>query len=268
MPVHGTCLVLPYRPREAILCPKQELPSEEISRVLTDIFSRVIDALLAIPGIRFIVGLVDNRLRPVWGLLLIAGTVYFLSRASHYLSLRRARETLRMDAMNTPPPSSGKSERVIATPPTEVAQESGEAAAHPARLVERIPARHARLLLIVSVGVAVVALSAAVALIRSGAAKPPVVASSQPAQSDTAFRFEDAGWRMQGNDCIATLRVTAMGRLPRHLALFVSGKGGVIGRADVNEPAMARGALVDFHIPKVNCDRIETWEVQGEFAQN
>jgi hypothetical protein len=52
------------------------------------VLNQIIDHLLAIPGLRFIFGLVNASLRPFLAVLLLAGTLYLLSRAAHYVSLR------------------------------------------------------------------------------------------------------------------------------------------------------------------------------------
>ncbi len=86
--------------------------------------------------------------------------------------------------------------------------------------------------------------------------------------ADTAFRFEDAGWRNDKGTCIATIRVTAMGKSPRRLTLFVTdSSGAAIGRDVKEAPVVAPGALVEFHFPKLDCRRVDEWQVQGEFAK-
>ena len=234
--------------------------------MLSEFLGRVLDALMAIPGIRFIVGLVDARFQPIWALLLLAGTVYLLARASAYVSLWRAREVVRMDSVNASPPPRDRGNAPIPASTGAPQTESPP----PSAGGKTMPERYARLLLFVSLGVAVVAFGAAGLLMRSTRASASNAGTTPaPAATDTAFRFEDAGWRMQGQDCIATLRVTALGRIPRHLSLFVSGSNGsVIGRADVDSPTLAKGALLDFRIPKVNCDNVQNWEVQGQFGAN
>jgi hypothetical protein len=87
--------------------------------------------------------------------------------------------------------------------------------------------------------------------------------------ADTAFRFEDAGWRNDKGTCIATIRVTAMGKSPRRLTLFVTDSSGAALGRDVKEaPVVAPGALVEFHFANLDCRRVDEWQVQGEFAKN
>jgi hypothetical protein len=54
--------------------------------LLNDIIAPISDTLLAIPGVRFIVGLVDGALRPLWVVALLSAAFYLMTRAGQSLS--------------------------------------------------------------------------------------------------------------------------------------------------------------------------------------
>ena len=65
------------------------LPADVV--VADHVLSAIINTLLAIPPIRFVMGLVESRWRPLWAALWLAVIAYLLSRSMNYWALRRAR---------------------------------------------------------------------------------------------------------------------------------------------------------------------------------
>ena len=86
------------------------------------IISSVTEVLLAIPGVREVMGLVDSRLQPLMALLLLAGIVYLVSRAAHYVSLRHARETVRQAQLHEV--ANSRTDRTIVEPSAVTAAEA------------------------------------------------------------------------------------------------------------------------------------------------
>jgi hypothetical protein len=228
--------------------------------MLREIFSTVFEAVLAVPGVRFVLGLVDSRIRPFWAAMLLAGTFYLISRAANYVSLQRARRVVLAEDLAGDTPESESAETTVVLRPSDP-----PIAAHPPRVMS--PALLGALIAGIS-GVMLVAiialkLSAPKEEVAAGILAPDVI---QREQADTSFAFSAAGWRNDGGTCIATMRVTALGRPPRRLSLFVmNAAGAVIGRDEIDKPVLAVGAMVDFRFRRVDCDDVEEWQVQGAF---
>lgn len=237
------------------------------------IISSVMEALLAIPGVREIMGLVDSRLQPLMALLLLAGIAYLLSRAAQYVSLRHARERVR-EAQRLEI-SNHRSDRTIVEPPAEAAPTSMEELHTPVPSAPpsggfRLRPTH----LIVSV-VTVMLMAAMAMMVRPKPQETGPLDSFDltdevaVAAADTAFRFEDAGSRAEKGACIETIRVTAISRRPRRLSLFImDAAGAVIGHDVLESPAVTAGTMLDFRFPGIDCARVDEWQVQGEFVQN
>jgi len=220
--------------------------------------------------VNYILGLVDPRLRPLVGALMLVGFLYALSRAARYLSLRQARQTLRDDDFtghgvhrSVRTPDSGP-HAIIVTP----------SSAYP---VPRQSSATGTVFLIA--GAAALAAAVGLTLMRSRSATTASAAmvdsisvdagSLAMAAPDTAFRFEDAGWTMERDVCVATIRITAISRRPRRLTLHVSdASGNSIGNAVLDSPVVSPGAMVRFQFPRIDCKVVDQWEVRGEFPKN
>ena len=227
--------------------------------MLREIISRVLEALVAIPGVRFVLGLVDSRLRPLWAAVLIAGLLYLLSRTANYLSLQRARQiALSEDLARKPAVALGRKAEEAVVPEA------------PAVVTTDVPKPASTRLVTAAIAASIVILLLLSAALRGRSRTPVTTISALDSLAvpavDTSFTFDDAGWRRDGDACIATMRITALGRHPRRLSLFVMNAAGqVIGRDAIQSPALAVGAMVDFRLRKIDCDDIHEWQVQGEF---
>jgi hypothetical protein len=231
------------------------------------------EALLAIPGVREAMSLVDARLQPLVALLLLAAIVYLLSRAAHYVSLRHAREKVReaqrlefatphlYHTIDEPEPEAAPPDidALLAAPPS--APPSGGIRLRPTHLIVS--------------AVTVMFMAAMAMMVRPKAPETAPLESFGPpddsavAAADTAFRFEDAGSRAEKGACIETIRVTAISRTPRRLSLFImDAAGAVIGHDVLESPAVTAGTMLDFRFPGIDCARVDEWQVQGEFVQN
>jgi hypothetical protein len=241
------------------------------------IIASVTEALLAIPGVREVMGLVDSRLQPLMGVCLLAGMAYLLSRAAHYLSLRHAREKLRqaqeLEIANS------RTDRTIIEPAAAatalVPPDENVAAPAPVITAPRTWVTLRRPVLLLGGGAAVIVVAVLAALTRPAPTDATPLESFGPgeasavAAADTAFRFEDAGSRAEKGACIETIRVTAISRTPKRLSLFImDAAGAVIGRDVLESPAVAIGTMLDFRFPGIDCARVDEWQVQGEFAND
>ena len=82
----GTCrLVPPVLEPVGTRCTARP-PRLDRRDLLNDIIAPISDTLLAIPGVRFIVGLVDGALRPLWVVALLSAAFYLMTRAGQSLS--------------------------------------------------------------------------------------------------------------------------------------------------------------------------------------
>lgn len=234
----------------------------------------MINTLLAIPPIRFVMGLVDARWRPAWAVLWLAVIGYIISRTMTQLALRRAR--LRLLA-RVGDPYDGKPRELIRDrgditmslaqeppnrePPPPEAAPTGPAS--PSGVVSiPVPVLFGALAigLLAVVGVAVVTRSA------PNAAPPAAV----PVAADSVVRPEgpiDVRFRsgsMNGDDCIGTFEVTQGAGTPARLVAFVMDtSGAVMARDSAQVTAAVAGLFVDFRFRHVDCDEIDDWQLQA-----
>ena len=262
--------------------------------VIPDLLGALYDALLDIPGMRFLMGLASPNWRPLWAITWLVAIVYVVVRTLESLQRRGLyRRLARPPAAASPPvtawPPSTRptvapplAERPGATTPAEglAASEVGPYTPDPepgptmAELVQRTwpkpPSRAAR----AALGAA--ALGAALALLslfRGGDAEAgaadgalAVDTSFAPDMSTDAppFTFAARGWRQAGGACVATLEVTGAAQPAGPLTMFVMDAAGtVLGTAALRVPVLVTGAFHEFRFPGVDCDAVTQWQVQG-----
>lgn len=127
---------------------------------------------------------------------------------------------------------------------------------------------------------AVVAVAVTFALRPKGTAVNTAVAPDAPATApDTAaaratpqvptdaapfaFRLRDS--RNDGSDCVMTFDVTAGTDAPWNITVDVMDAGGTALARDVKQvPSLAPGTVTEFRFRNADCDRIDSWEFQGE----
>jgi len=252
-------------------------------RVFDQVLSAIINALLSVPPIRFVMGLVGPRWRPLWAALWIAVIIYLLSRAMNQLALRRARlrlasevETGRASAV---PPLLAEVDRGREGPPAPAVARSA-AARDPAPPDARPLAPERRSVvqgvpLPVVAGALVVGAMVVVGVARltrpsRGDARDSLAATGTVPAVDTKARPEAPiaiRWRSgraDNLDCIGTFEVThGPGTRARLVAFAMDSSGAVIARDSTQMNAAVTGMFVDFRFRNVDCGEIDDWQIQA-----
>ncbi|MFL5630356.1 MAG: hypothetical protein ACJ77T_03780 [Gemmatimonadaceae bacterium] len=246
--------------------------------VFHQIMAAVVDSLLAIPPIRFVMGLVDARWRPLWATIWLAVVAYILSRAMNQLALRRARLHLLRDRgagepreANAKPgephgQDAGPEPLVVArapAPPEAPRVPSSPVAARPTRLRIPVPVIAGA----VAIGFLAVALTSLVIRDKSRPLADSSLAraiEAAPPPADSALDVRWRSGRMADDDCIGTFEVTQGPGTRAHFVAFVMDtSGAVMARDSVRVASAVRGLLVDFRFRHVDCDEIDDWQLQA-----
>ena len=245
-----------------------------------DVMSAVVDMLYSIPPVRFVMGLVDPRWRPLWAALWIAVIAYIVSRTMNQLALRRARLRLLEDraAPDSPTVKSGEQplaqdqaeespherSRILkppappprtppSTPPIEPPQTGGV----------RIPLPVMAIALVV--GALVVALTSLLLPKRQVEPSPPSSAAAvdSVAPADTGLDVRWRSGRKDDDDCIGTFEVTrGDGARAQFVAFAMDTTGAIMARDSARVASAVAGLLVEFRFRHVDCEEIADWQLQ------
>jgi hypothetical protein len=249
--------------------------------VFDQVMSAIIEALLAFPPIRFLMGVVDSRWRPFWAALWIAVMLYLVARTLHYFALRRASLRILSEPMGgvhlAVPHPPGDRDRVDATSPAATnptVRAPSASRQNPPRTgapePERVPS-----IPVPVVGAALVIGAAAVAtvamLMRAtpNDSRDPAVASDVAPAADSARAAApfDIRWRSgrpDDGDCIGTFEVThGTGTRAGLVAFAMDSSGAIIARDSAQMSTAVTGMLVDFRFRNVDCDEIGDWQIQA-----
>jgi hypothetical protein len=248
--------------------------------VLRDVMSALADMLYSIPPVRFVMGLVDPRWRPLWAAVWLAVIAYILSRTMNQLALRRARLRLLEERAAPESPTSKSGGQLLAqdqaeeslqeqsrilkpaatptrtppsTPPIEPAQTGGT----------RIPLPVIAIALVV--GGLVVALTSLLLPKRRVEPSPPSsrAAADTIAPADTGLDVRWRSGRKDDDDCIGTFEVTrGDGARARFVAFAMDTTGAIMARDSARVASAVPGLLVEFRFRHVDCEEIADWQLQ------
>jgi hypothetical protein len=244
--------------------------------------SSIVDMLYSVPPVRFVMGFVDARWRPLWAALWLAVIAYILSRAMNQLAHRRAllrvmREpatpgvpsvkTADVQAQNQADEEPQERSRVLkpaasrpqtpsGTPPTPT-----PGTAPPGGTGIPLPV----IVFAVAFGALAVAITAL--FLRKPESDPG--AASSPAAIDTAAVADtglDVRWRSgrkDDDDCIGTFEITRGNGIRAQFVAFVMDTSGAVMARDSTRVASAvRGLLVELRFRHVDCEEIDDWQLQ------
>jgi len=242
--------------------------------------SAIVDMLYSIPPVRFVMGLVDPRWRPIWAALWLAVIAYIVSRTLNQLALRRARLRLLDERAAPESPTATSGEQPLAqdqaeespqersrvlkraptpprtppsTPPIEPPQTGGP----------RIPLPVIAIALVV--GGLVVALTSLLLPKRQVEPNPPssTAAVDTVAPADTGLDVRWRSGRKDDDDCIGTFEVTrGDGARAQFVAFAMDTTGAIMARDSARVASVVRGLLVEFRFRHVDCDEIADWQLQ------
>jgi hypothetical protein len=234
----------------------------------------VIDLLGAIPLVRYIMGLVDARWRPLWAVLWLAviPAILFLTVR---LTLRRARHRVLQEQATRERPgvaSARSIEHGRAVPePEERSRVLKPASTPPRSPVEMAPAapspeRGVPVPVIVGAVVAGLVAVAVTALFlpnKPAAPAKPAASVDSSAPADTGLDVRWRSGRMERADCIGTFEVTRGGGTPAQFVAFVMDTtGAIIARDSGSVDSAMPGVLIDFRFRRVACERVYDWQLQ------
>jgi hypothetical protein len=247
--------------------------------VLRDIMSTLIDMLYSVPPVRFVMGLVDPRWRPLWAALWLAVIAYIVSRTMNQLALRRAR--LRLLEEEAPPDANApKASDSAAQAPAEEEPHERSRVLKPAPTPTRTPPSTPTATPIQTGGTRIPLPVIAIALVVGGLVvaltslllpKRPAEpsASSAMAAVDTVVPTDtglDVRWRSgrkDDDDCIGTFEVTrGDGTRAQFVAFVMDSSGAVMARDSARVGSAVRGLLVELRFRHVDCDEIADWQLQ------
>ena len=230
--------------------------------MLETIFTALADAVYSLPPARFLMGLVNERWRPLWAAVWVVAFVHVVLRVLRAIGEHRARRVVVQDTLTPPAPVAAPS----LTPPD--ASESVRPANAVGELVTRVPPRA----LAGIVGVAAVVAVSAALLIRPAPAidtgpvdvRQAALAPAAP-RDEHPFAFRSRGSRADDDDCLMTFEATAGTAAPWSITVDVMDTSGtVIARDAKRVTSLLPGLLVEFRFKHVDCDEIESWQFQGE----
>jgi hypothetical protein len=258
--------------------------------VFHDIMSSIVDMLYSVPPVRFVMGFVDARWRPLWAALWLAVIAYVLSRAMNQLALRRALIRLMEEPATpgVPPGRGGKGgdslaqdeaddeprERSRVLKPTRQRQLTPSQASAPptpgAAPPGATPPGGARLPLpVIALALAFGVLAVAITslFLPKGSPGPGASASTQgvdtTAAADTGLDVRWRSGRKDDDDCIATFEVTrGNGTRAQFVAFVMDTTGAVMARDSARVTSAVRGLLVELRFRHVDCEEIDDWQLQ------
>jgi hypothetical protein len=248
----------------------------------------LVNALLAIPPVRFVMGLVEARWRPLWATLWLAVIAYVVARTMNQLAGRRLR--LQMLRESLADPHAGKPREPIpgdpdatalpANPPIAVtpiadgtpSQPVARAVAPP---VAQTPATMLRTsvplpVVLAALGAGALAVAGVAFAIRAASNATPPGDATATAAPDTAAPAEkpmDVRWRsgrMEDDDCIGTFEISnGTGTRARFKAFVMDTSGAVMARDSARVDAAVSGLFVEFRFRHVDCDEIDDWRLEA-----
>jgi hypothetical protein len=245
--------------------------------VFRDLVSVLVETLLAIPPVRFVMGLVDGRWRPLWAATWIAAIVYVLSRSMNQLALRRARMRILREppdgrplgepAQQSAPPTAFEASSLVAAASVADAPPAADVPlpAPPAAAVAGVPLNF----VVGAVLIAAVVVAAVAFAIRPSpnAAAPAVLAEPSPEPAldpNTPIDLRYRSGRPDDDDCIATFELTrGTGTRARLTAFVMDTSGAVMARDSAQVASAVAGMFVEFRFRHVTCDEIDDWQIQA-----
>lgn len=244
--------------------------------MLRQVMAAVIDLLGAIPPIRYVMGLVDARWRPLWAALWLAVVASILFLTVRRLTIRRARRRslqvqVKPERRGAASRKSGDHERAVVEPEerSRVLKPASTPPPSPAPTPPSAPPPQRGVPVPVIVGALVaglvaVAVTALLLPNKPGApATPPATAVDTPAAADTGLDVRWRSGRMERGDCIGTFEVTRGGGTSAQFVAFVMDTtGAIIARDSGGVQSAVPGVLIDFRFRRVACERIYDWQLQ------
>jgi hypothetical protein len=203
---------------------------------VNEFFHTIVEALLRIPGVRFVLGLVGVEWRPLWALFCLAVIFYILNRALHYNELRRARRHLAAELLKgemarrqrdvaAGMPNEPLADPDIASPPRWRSATPPPPVRGSATVADQPP----RGLVIAAVVMAIAACLALMAALRTRAVASASARDVQPGfAADSTFQFRARGWHAEQRTCVGTMEVLANSAPPRRLTLHVLDSTGAV----------------------------------------
>jgi hypothetical protein len=256
--------------------------------VFQQIVQAFVNALLAIPPVRFVMGLVDARWRPLWATLWLALIAYVVARTMNQLAGRRLRLQMLRESLTDPhgsKPREATADDPDATAPPANAPiaETSIADVTPNQLVARavtpppvaqMPATMLRAsvplpVVLAALGAGVLAVAGVAFAIRAAPnATPPADARlAVPPDTAAAEKPMDIRWRsgrMDDDDCIGTFEISnGSGTRARFKAFVMDTSGAVMARDSARVDAAVSGLFVEFRFRHVDCDEIDDWRLEA-----
>jgi hypothetical protein len=256
--------------------------------VFQQIVQTLVNALLAIPPVRFVMGLVEARWRPLWATLWLALIAYVVARTMNQLAGRRLRLQMLRESLNDPHAGKPREAAANDSAPTAPPENAPIAAASiadatPSQPVARavvptvVQAPATMLRASVPLPVVLAALGAgglavagvAFATRASPNATPPAGATATvaPGTAAPADAPMDVRWRsgrMDDDDCIGTFEISnGTGTRARFKAFVMDTSGAVMARDSARVDAAVSGLFVEFRFRHVDCDEIDDWRLEA-----
>lgn len=244
-----------------------------------DVMSTIVDMLYSIPPVRFVMGLVDPRWRPLWAVLWLAVIAYIVSRTMNQLALRRARLKL-LEERAAPDSPTAKSGETLAQ------DEAGEAPQERSRVLKPAPApthtppstptieptqtggpRIPPSVIAIAVVVGGLAVALTSLLLPKRQVQPGAPSSTAAADTvvpaDTGLDVRWRSGRKDDDDCIGSFEVTrGDGSRAQFVAFVMDTTGAIMARDSVRVASAVRGLLVEFRFRHVDCEEIADWQLQ------
>jgi hypothetical protein len=239
--------------------------------VFPQIVQALVNVLLAIPPVRFVMGLVDARWRPLWATLWLALIAYVVARTMNQLAGRRLRLQMLRESL-TDPHGSKPREATVGDPDATAPPVNAPIVVTP---VAQAPATMFRAsvplpVVLAALGAGALAVAGVAFALRAAPnATPPADATATVAPV-TAAPVEtpmDIGWRsgrMEDDDCIGTFEISnGTGTRARFKAFVMDTSGAVMARDSARVGAAVSGLFVEFRFRHVDCDEIDDWRLEA-----
>jgi hypothetical protein len=255
--------------------------------VFQQIVQAFVNALLAIPPVRFVMGLVEARWRPLWATLWLALIAYVVARTMNQLAGRRLRLQMLRESLDDPHArktregTAGDHDATAgsAMAPTAVTSIADVTPSQPvARAVTPPVAQTSATLLRASVplpvvlaalGVGALAVVGVAFAIRAAPNATPPAGATATVAPDTAAAEKPMAirWRsgrMDDDDCIGTFEISnGTGTRARFKAFVMDTSGAVMARDSARVDAAVSGLFVEFRFRHVDCDEIDDWRLEA-----